>query len=126
MADDGVGASSHQSPICSRESEGPPERQEGHHTDRETDELDVEPRFDSPAWVSTDRPEQDATERATEGQEPVVQPPAHPTSRMSEEVGDHDPHLLGEERHPDQAMRLQNTPAMSPARKRPRRRRRPD
>ena len=57
--------------------------------------------------MSSDRSEQHTAERATECKEPVVQAPAHPACGAPKEVGDHHPHLFGEERCPDQAVRPQ-------------------
>lgn len=53
------------------------------------------------------RPEQDATERSAEREEPVPHPPADRTGRPPDEIGTHDPHLLGGERWADELVALQ-------------------
>ncbi len=53
------------------------------------------------------RPEQDTAERSAERKEPVPHPSADRTGRPSDEIGDDDPHLLGEERRADELVGLE-------------------
>ena len=57
--------------------------------------------------MSADWPEQHTAERAAEGKKPVAQSSGHRAGRASDEVGNHNPHLLDEERRADQAVRVQ-------------------
>ena len=107
MADDGIGPKRHQPSIRGGEAEGAAEGKERHDADGETEKLDAKPCHNSPMRMSANWPEQHAAERAAESKKPVAEPSGHRAGRASDEVGNHNPHLLDEERRADQAVRVQ-------------------
>jgi len=107
MADDGVRATPYQPAIGGGEAEGAAEGKERHDADGETEKLDAKPCHNPPMRMSANWPEQHAAERAAESKKPVAEPSGHRSGRASDEVGNHNPHLLDEERRADQAVRVQ-------------------
>jgi hypothetical protein len=88
-----------------RKAERAAQGDEGRHTEGESGQLQGKPDGDPPVQVCTVGPEQDAAERAAEGQQPVARPLAHGAGRPPDEKGHHDPQLLGKEQPTDQRMR---------------------
>ena len=94
MADDGVRATPYQPAIGGGEAEGATKGKEGHDADGETEKLDAKPYHDPPMRMSADWPEQHTSERAAESKKPVAEPSGHRPGWASDEVGNHNPHLL--------------------------------
>jgi hypothetical protein len=107
MADDGVGATSHQPSIGGREAERAAKGEEGHDTDRQAQDLQALPRIESPVRMSSNWPEQHRAERPAESKCPIAPPPAHRACRTADQVGKHNPRLLDEEYSAYRAVRPQ-------------------
>ena len=107
MADDSIGATPYQPAIGRGEAEGAAEGKERHDADGETEKLDAKPCHHTPMRMSAHWPEQHTAERSSESKKPVAEPSGHRAGRASDEVGNHNPHLLDEERGADEGVCVQ-------------------
>jgi hypothetical protein len=107
MADDGVRATPYQPAVGSSEAEGAAEGKERHDADGEAEKLDAKPYHNTPMRMRANWPEQHTAKRAAESKKPVAEPSGHRAGRASDEVGNHNPHLLDQERRADEAVCVQ-------------------